>query len=105
MGLYLNQTSKHESLPAKGKADVLIADGAVEQTEPHYVHDKSVCVVSNGSFDAAAFAFNEEEFSYFRDDGTNRRKRWLECTPEQIAASLRAEDIANFRQEVKRVYK
>lgn len=105
MGLYLNKTSKGEYLPARGKADALIADGAVEQDTLHYVRDKSVCVVDNGAFDAAAFAYNEEEFVYFRDDGTTRPKRWLEVTPEQIAASLRPEDITNFRNEVIRVHR
>jgi hypothetical protein len=84
MGIYLDVNSKGEPLSTIGKADELIKDGAVEQKSPHYVHDRSVCVVSNGPFDAAAFIFDPREFDAFLHDGSNRPKRWLECTPEQI---------------------
>jgi len=98
MGIYLNVTL-NGALPALGKADVLIKDGAVEQKEPHYVHNRSVCVVNNGLFDAAAFAFDEREFDAFLNDGSGRPKRWLECTPEQIRLNADDSLIASYRGE------
>ena len=74
MGLYINQTSTGAPLPNLGKADALIADGAVvvkAQWQPNLI-----CVVNNGMFEAAGYAFCEEEFNVFKmPDG--RKKIWL----------------------------
>lgn len=98
MGIYLQTNSKGVLLTNNRKAADLIADGAVRQDHPHYVHDKSVCVVENGVFDAAAFAFDEREFDAFLNDGTRRVKHWLEITPEQ-RAKIDEGTIAAYRNE------
>lgn len=74
MGRYINKNSKGEFLPVNGKAIALIADGAIV-TKPVY-QPNLVCVVENGAFDAAAYAYSKEEFEEFkRFDG--RKKTWL----------------------------
>lgn len=98
MGLYLNKDLNGDWLPAVGKADALISEGAIEQKYPHYVHDRLVCVVSNGPFDAAGFMFNQSEYCEFSDPADHRPKRWLEVTPEQIAANFTFEEIEEYRR-------
>lgn len=74
MGYYINKTSKGVQLPASDKADYLILDGAIEV--PAKFQPNLICVVENGPFDAAAYAYNEKEFNEFNyPDG--RPKRWL----------------------------
>lgn len=78
MGYYLNQLPNGEPLPSLGKADKLLSsiEGTKEIPEPNEWEEDIVCVVSNGPFEAAAYAFNEREMSEFaRPDG--RPKRWL----------------------------
>jgi hypothetical protein len=77
MGKYINQNSTGSELEPLGKAKALISDGAVVQTTPKYVPGKSVCVVENEFFDAAAYAFSEEEFMVFLNDDSGRRKTFL----------------------------
>jgi hypothetical protein len=80
MGYYINET-KNGPLGALGKADRIIQDeNAIELhfPPPIFPQDKAViCVVSNGPFDAAAFAYSEEEMDYFNDPNDYRPKRWL----------------------------
>ena len=78
MGKYINVNSKGEILHPLGKAHALINDGATVQSTPKYVPGKSVCVVENGFFDAAAYAFDEDEFMIFFNDQSGRRRTWLE---------------------------
>jgi hypothetical protein len=74
MGYYINKTSTIECLNPKGKAQALMADGAVP-TDASF-KDNLVCVVSNVLFDAAAFCHDLAEFEEFnRFDG--RPKTWL----------------------------
>jgi len=98
MGIYLQTNSKGEPLVNGQKAAGLIADGAIRQASPRYVHDRSVCVVDNGSFDAAAFLFAPDEFDAFLNDGTRRPRVWLEITPEQLA-QIEPGLIASYRGE------
>lgn len=75
MGYYINSTSKGVPLPKCNKADYLILDGAKEvkaEFQPNLI-----CVVENGFFDAAGYAFNKDEFEVFNDPGDYRSKRWL----------------------------
>jgi hypothetical protein len=75
MGYYINTTSKGVPLPSCNKADYLILDGATEvkaKFQPNLI-----CVVENAMFDAAGFAYNEEEFDEFNDPNDHRPKRWL----------------------------
>lgn len=79
MGRYLNHTPDGDLLPARGKADAILAafPGAREiwPARREFVDDL-VCVLENGSFDAAGYADSEQEMLDFaRPDG--RRKRWL----------------------------
>jgi len=78
MGRYINENSKGQTLSATGKATQLINDGARIQVIPTYVPGKSVCVVENGLFDAAAYAYSEAEFNEFYNDDSGRRKTFLE---------------------------
>lgn len=74
MGKYINNTSTGILLPANGKADALIADGA-QVVEPIW-QENLICVVANGLFDAAGYAYSKEEFEVFNQlDG--RPKIWL----------------------------
>ena len=75
MGYYINHISTGKALHAIGKADALIADGAVEVSGDEFVPNM-ICVVDNGIFEAAAYAYDEDEYNVFkRPDG--RPKQWL----------------------------
>lgn len=75
MGRYINETSKGEPLPRTGKANALINDGA-KIVQPNKFQENLICVIENGFFDAAGYAFSENEFKAFKHpDGRN--KIWL----------------------------
>jgi hypothetical protein len=83
VGYYININTKGETLPVMNKSEALLKDGAT-LTDGNKFEDNLICVVSNGpvdsvtgaSFDAAAFAYSEDEFEEFkRPDG--RAKTWL----------------------------
>lgn len=75
MGYYVNKDSKGQSLPSTGKAQALVADGAI-RVSPEW-QENLVCVVENGFFDAAAYCYNEKEFDYFIENPDPRPKTWL----------------------------
>jgi len=75
MGFYINQTASGILLPSRGKAKMLIEDGAIV-VEPKF-QPNLICVVENGPFDAVGYCFSENEFKVFNDPGDNRRKTWL----------------------------
>lgn len=81
MGLYINQNSKGEILPAKRKAQALIDDGAhIAPPEWRLVNEIGaahlVCVVQDGFHDAARYISSEDEFNFCNtEDG--RQKTWL----------------------------
>lgn len=52
-----------------------------------------ICVVENGPFDAAAFAFSSEELEVFANPSDSRPKRWLAMDRE------RAEELSGFATE------
>jgi hypothetical protein len=76
MGYYINTTSKGDVLPARNKAQALIEDGATEVDGSKF-EDNLICVVENGPFDAAAFAYSEDEYEEFKFVEDVRPKRWL----------------------------
>ena len=75
MGKYINQDSKGQQLPPKGKALALLNDGA-SKTTPTW-QPNLICVVSNGPFDAAGYCFSEEEFNAFNRPSDGRPRVWL----------------------------
>jgi hypothetical protein len=79
MGYYVNENSKGEPLPIKGKANALIADGAKEVDGNEFLEDL-VCVVGNGFFDAALYCY-KEEYDYVKKYPDRRTKRWLVYEP------------------------
>lgn len=77
MGYYINKMPAG-ILPDQGKVEFLIKHANAKVIEPptRGWTDNLVCVAHNPNFDAAAYAFNEEEMKVFlRPDG--RRKTWL----------------------------
>ena len=79
MGYYINQNSKGDSLPSSGKVEALIADGAtlVESELIGVWQPNLVCVVNNGPFEAAGYAYSEEEMKAFSQANDPRPKTWL----------------------------
>lgn len=81
MGYYINEMPDGKRLPNIGKADKLLTiDGAKElPSTPKEWDDTLVCVVNNGLFEAAGYAFSPDELAVFaHPDG--RPKRWLSLT-------------------------
>jgi len=76
MGQYMN-VYNDKSLPAKGKAEFLLNEGATKVTGKIEFQENLVCVVDNYHFDAAAYAFSEEEMKQFLNPYDNRPKTWL----------------------------
>jgi len=77
MGYYINHTSYGEALPARGKADQLIALGGQKIPQPKKWVENLVCVVENGPFDAAGYIFSQRELEDFSYPDDNRRKIWI----------------------------
>ncbi len=78
MGKYINHTSDGKRLEPLDKAQALINDGAVLlPEEPKVWEENLVCVVSNGIFDAAAYAHSPREMEYFMEPADDRPKVWL----------------------------
>jgi hypothetical protein len=80
MGKYLNQDLTGSPLGARGKATSLRLSGAELIPTPtnldQYPGKGIICVVENGGFDAAAWAYSQDELNEFsKSDG--RAKTWL----------------------------
>ena len=78
MGKYINQTSKGAAgVSYSSKCQALIADGAKILINPTKFVPNMVCVVDNGIFAAAAYAYSEGEFRVFSDEHDRRPKTWF----------------------------
>lgn len=90
MGYYINKLPDGRLLPAIGKATFLERFAGAERTDISF-KENLVCVVDNGLFDAAGYAYDEREFlDMARADG--RKKIWL-IVPD--AAKLSGYEKAN----------
>lgn len=78
MGYYIDRTPAG-NLPSIGKARFLLdnVEGAKVIAAPKKWEPDLVCVVENGFFDAAAYAFNRQEMIEFSDPNDRRYKTWM----------------------------
>ena len=84
MGYYIDNDSSGAVLPRFDKAEHLIQyEGAIVLENPTEFVEGMVCVVENGMFDAAAYAYSESEFKCFYDLADVRKKTWLRLDPEK----------------------
>lgn len=85
MGFYI------ETATLQGKAEVIAREyGGQIVPKPASFADVPagkglVCVVQNGLFDAAGFAFDEREFEAFTEPGDHRSKTWVLMDYEKAA--------------------
>lgn len=78
MGKYINKTSKcMVGSSARDKCLAILEDGGVEIDEPKNFIQNLVCVVDNGYFGAAAYAYSEQEMKCFQNSSDTRNKRWF----------------------------
>lgn len=77
MGFYINQTARGEKLGPLDKARLLLQDEGAEEHDGKEWMPNLVCVVSNGSFQAAAFRYNKAEFRDFNEPRDDRPRVWL----------------------------
>lgn len=77
MGYYIevpNNRNKAEQMRTLHNAQVILQPKMLTEIPK----DKAlICVVENGTFDAAAIVFNQHELDDFIYDGTTRRKTWM----------------------------
>ena len=78
MGFYIQAPSNH------GKDEFLVqSEGAIRLSGPAEARQAMtegfgiVCVMDNGAFEAAGFAFSDEELEAFADPRDSRPKVWL----------------------------
>jgi hypothetical protein len=77
MGRYINEIEgNHIGVSAKAKAHSLLKAGATEIDTPVEFQEDLVCVVDNGPFGAAAWAYDKREFNVFMHPD-ERPKRWF----------------------------
>lgn len=79
MGYYINLDSKENFIGNSFDAKVanLLEDGAKKISEPSMWREGLVCVIDNGLFAAAGYAFDDREMKAFKHYG-NRNYQWLE---------------------------
>ena len=78
MRKYVNETTAGPiGASAKEKCDAILADGGKEIPTPKTFMEGLVCVVDNGRFGAAGYAYCEEEMKAFQVPTDFRNKRWF----------------------------
>jgi len=83
--------------PAKGKAPFIRSEYDAEFiNEPEYFKDipddkALICVINNGPFEAAGFAFDDREFRGFSAPGDPRPKQWM------MMDRKKAEELTGFK--------
>lgn len=79
MGKYINQDSKEYPIGTsyEQKLRNLKLDGAVEIDTPESWEEELVCLVNNGSFAAAAYAYDEDEMNHFKEGMAGRGFQWF----------------------------
>jgi hypothetical protein len=80
MGFYINEINGKEA-PSRLKVGFVLKEvpGAKSINPPTEWQEDLVCVVHNGAFDAAGYAFDENEMNAFLapDYGSQRPRTWL----------------------------
>lgn len=89
MGKYINKNSKGESLGSsfREKVNALILDGANAVGSPRKFEEGLVCVIDNGFFAAAGYAYDEREMKAFISGYGGREFQWLKYDPAKTLAS------------------
>lgn len=79
MGYYINKTRKKEELGAGFvlKYNALKEDGAVPIARPTIWKEGLVCLINNGMFAAAGYAYNEDEMRVFLEGEEGRAVQWF----------------------------
>ena len=77
MGKYINEVNgRFLGVTFREKCNVLREVGAQEISEPQSFEPNIVCVIDNGHFAAAAYAYNNEELNVFKSFDV-RPKKWF----------------------------
>lgn len=88
MGKYINIIGKRTLGPTfKDKLAVLIEEGADTMVTPLEWEEGLVCLVDNGAFAAAGYAYNEKEMNIFIDGMGGRPHIWLKYDDAKKYAS------------------
>ena len=89
MGKYINKNSKGESLGSsfREKVNALILDDANAVGSPRKFEEGLVCVIDNGFFAAAGYAYDEREMNVFLKGYSGRNFQWLKYDPAKTLAS------------------
>jgi len=94
MGYYLNYTSTGSLLGLKTKVAQLVAAGdaevlpmAPESFDAIPPGKAAICAVENPAFTAVGFAYDKNEFDFFKSDDSGRRIQWL-LMDRQLAETL-----------------
>jgi hypothetical protein len=85
--------------PAHGKADMIVQEhgGRILASTPRSlseVEDEEaiICVVDNGPFEAAGYAYSDDELRAFQEPSDFRPKTWVVMDKEK------AEELSGFRR-------
>ena len=77
MSYYIDKDTKGNPLPAKGKAQALVLDGAKELPSwPEYTNNL-ICVINLGPFDIAKYMYDKDEYTIHINLCDHRTITWL----------------------------